>query len=359
MHRYGVATLLGRLIPVLVLPALLACSPGDARSPADRAAARHGVADLVFFNGRIITLDPRMPEVRALAVREGRVIALGEEADIEPLTDAATRLEDLQGKTLMPGLLDARDPDADRAPPPCIETETDPVSAPAAQAQALALAPPAAPDVDVQPRGSEGVVGLRLPRVAVDALPALLARERQHASVLHLRIGHWPACGARERLLLQQVMRELAATKAGARLRIELDPEPAAVHSPDPPVADPASLAAERPETPGIYTAAVPGEPVQPRAALRVTPSPWQTIADAVKGGADAQKALRSFTVDAAREMGLQHEVGVLAAGKSADLVVLDRDPLQESPPRIAGTQVLQTWIGGVRVFARAEPVQP
>jgi imidazolonepropionase-like amidohydrolase len=98
---------------------------------------------------------------------------------------------------------------------------------------------------------------------------------------------------------------------------------------------------------------------VQPRAALRVTPSPWQTIADAVKGGADAQKALRSFTVDAAREMGLQHEVGVLAAGKSADLVVLDRDPLQESPPRIAGTQVLQTWIGGVRVFARAEPVQP
>jgi len=57
--------------------------------------------------------------------------------------------------------------------------------------------------------------------------------------------------------------------------------------------------------------------------------------------------------------MGLQHEVGVLSAGKSADLVVLDRDPLQESPPRIAGTQVLQTWIGGVRVFARAEPDQP
>lgn len=357
MPRSGVATLLGRLMPVLVLPALLACSPGDARSPADRAAARHGVADLVFFNGRIITLDPRMPEVRALAVREGRVIALGEEADIEPLTDAATRLEDLQGKTLMPGLLDARDPDADRAPPPCVETQTDPLSVPAEQA--LVRAPPAVPDVDVQQRASEGIVGLRLPRVAVDALPALLAREREQASVLHLRIAHWPACGAQERLLLQQVMRELAATKAGARLRIELDPEPAAVQSADPPVADPAPLVAEAPETPGISTAAVPGEPAQPRAASRVTPSPWQAIADALKGGGDAQKALRSFTVDAAREMGLQHEVGVLAAGKSADLVVLDRDPLQESPSRIAGMQVLQTWIGGERVFARAEPDQP
>lgn len=88
-------------------------------------------------------------------------------------------------------------------------------------------------------------------------------------------------------------------------------------------------------------------------------PSPWQAIADAVKGGGDVQEALRSFTADAARDMGLQHEVGVLAAGKSADLVVLDRDPLQESLPRIAGTQVLQTWVGGVRVYARAEPDQP
>jgi len=67
----------------------------------------------------------------------------------------------------------------------------------------------------------------------------------------------------------------------------------------------------------------------------------------------DHLAALRAFTSEAARTLGLEQETGMLAPGKRADLVVLDRNPLVETPERVAQTEVLQTWFGGERVFAR------
>lgn len=66
------------------------------------------IADaLVFVNGRILTLDPRRPVVAALAVAGGRVAATGGRGEVERRRDRHTRVIDLRGATVIPGLVDA------------------------------------------------------------------------------------------------------------------------------------------------------------------------------------------------------------------------------------------------------------
>jgi hypothetical protein len=63
-------------------------------------------ADWIFDGGRVLTLDPRRPVVRALAVAGGRVVATGTRADLKPWRDRRTRVVDLRGATVVPGLVD-------------------------------------------------------------------------------------------------------------------------------------------------------------------------------------------------------------------------------------------------------------
>lgn len=64
-----------------------------------------------------------------------------------------------------------------------------------------------------------------------------------------------------------------------------------------------------------------------------------------------AEEALEVFTINAARAMGLAEETGSIVVGKSADLVVLDRDAVAGPPDRIIDTRVLSTWFAGREVF--------
>jgi predicted amidohydrolase YtcJ len=64
-------------------------------------------ADWVFLDGRILTLDPRCPRATALAVRDGRIAAVGSRADMRGWRDRTTRVVDLRGATVVPGLVDA------------------------------------------------------------------------------------------------------------------------------------------------------------------------------------------------------------------------------------------------------------
>ncbi len=61
----------------------------------------------ILHNGNIITFDELRPRVSALAVSYGRVIALGDDAEILRLANAKTKIVNLDGKTLLPGLTDA------------------------------------------------------------------------------------------------------------------------------------------------------------------------------------------------------------------------------------------------------------
>lgn len=64
-------------------------------------------ADCVLINGRIATLDPLAPEASAAAIKAGRLLAVGEREAIEPFRGAATRVIDLKGRTVVPGLNDS------------------------------------------------------------------------------------------------------------------------------------------------------------------------------------------------------------------------------------------------------------
>ena len=71
-----------------------------------KAPAEQGV-DLILTHGHIITEDPSGPTVQALAVRAGRLVALGTDAQILSMAGSATQVIDLHGRTATPGLIDA------------------------------------------------------------------------------------------------------------------------------------------------------------------------------------------------------------------------------------------------------------
>src|SRR5262249_51654123 len=64
-------------------------------------------ADWILDNGRIITLDPRRPSATGLPIERGRVVAVGGRAELRLRRDRRTRVIDLAGATVIPGLVDA------------------------------------------------------------------------------------------------------------------------------------------------------------------------------------------------------------------------------------------------------------
>ena len=63
-------------------------------------------ADVVLVNGKIATVDDRFSVVQALAIRDRRVVATGSNEAIRKHAGAATRVIDLKGRTVIPGLID-------------------------------------------------------------------------------------------------------------------------------------------------------------------------------------------------------------------------------------------------------------
>lgn len=64
-------------------------------------------ADLILHNAKIVTLDEAAPEVEAIAIKGDRILALGTNAEIKGLANAATKSIDLNGALAIPGLIDA------------------------------------------------------------------------------------------------------------------------------------------------------------------------------------------------------------------------------------------------------------
>lgn len=64
-------------------------------------------------------------------------------------------------------------------------------------------------------------------------------------------------------------------------------------------------------------------------------------------------EAIAAFTINGAIAMGLGDETGSLEVGKSADFVVLDRDPFAHPENELVRTTVEETWFAGRRVYSR------
>jgi predicted amidohydrolase YtcJ len=102
----------------LSLSAILAGAAGLVKVPFGRAGAQPAAqgslpqrgsgieADLVVLNGRVITMDPALPRAEALAVKDGRILAVGSSADIRNVTSSRTSVIDAAGMTVLPGFID-------------------------------------------------------------------------------------------------------------------------------------------------------------------------------------------------------------------------------------------------------------
>ena len=61
---------------------------------------------LVLLNGKILTMNDQSQVVQAVAVRDGKILAVGDNAAIRSMAGTSTRTIDLVGKTVVPGLID-------------------------------------------------------------------------------------------------------------------------------------------------------------------------------------------------------------------------------------------------------------
>lgn len=83
----------------LSLIMLLSSAPGPAFSAAE-------TADLVFKHGTVITMAAAQPKAEVLAVKAGRVLAVGSSADMMRYIGKGTRVIDLKGMTAVPGFIE-------------------------------------------------------------------------------------------------------------------------------------------------------------------------------------------------------------------------------------------------------------
>ena len=63
-------------------------------------------AETIFHNGKIVTVDERSTVAQAVAVRDGKILAVGPNAQVLRLAGPKTVRIDLKGKTMLPGLID-------------------------------------------------------------------------------------------------------------------------------------------------------------------------------------------------------------------------------------------------------------
>src|SRR5688572_21436623 len=80
------------ILTVLLAPA----APALAQAP-----------DLVLVNAKVLTVDAQFSIREALAIRDGRIAAVGTSSDIRRLAGPPTRVVDAQGRTIIPGLIDS------------------------------------------------------------------------------------------------------------------------------------------------------------------------------------------------------------------------------------------------------------
>ena len=66
-----------------------------------------GAADTILYNGKITTEDPHNPQVQAIAIRDGDVLATGDNGQIRSLASHDTQMVDLHGRRVIPGMIDS------------------------------------------------------------------------------------------------------------------------------------------------------------------------------------------------------------------------------------------------------------
>lgn len=70
-------------------------------------SAQEQIADVIYTGGDIVTMNDIHPTAEALAIKDGKILRVGSKADMDTCKGKDTKKIDLQGKTLLPGFIDA------------------------------------------------------------------------------------------------------------------------------------------------------------------------------------------------------------------------------------------------------------
>ncbi len=95
------------IVTLFISLALVGCSrdSGPTVSPAPETTPQN-YAQQIFVGGPIVTMDTAQRNAQAVAIHEGKILAVGSQADVEQLKNADTEIIDLRGNTLVPGFVD-------------------------------------------------------------------------------------------------------------------------------------------------------------------------------------------------------------------------------------------------------------
>ncbi len=85
---------------------LAGCSPTDQPAAESDDASSAIAADTIYINGRIYTVDEAQPWAEAVAIKDGKFVAVGSNDDVASVTGENTDVIDLAGKFAMPGIVD-------------------------------------------------------------------------------------------------------------------------------------------------------------------------------------------------------------------------------------------------------------
>ena len=97
LHRSNIKNTWKIACGVLLVPVLTAATAAQSARP----------PDLILAHGVVLTVDARDSVAQALAIRDGKVLAVGNDAAILALRGTRTRVIDLHGRTATPGLIDS------------------------------------------------------------------------------------------------------------------------------------------------------------------------------------------------------------------------------------------------------------
>ena len=63
--------------------------------------------DLILTNANVISLNPQKPHAQLIAIKNHKIHFVGKNSDLEKFRSPSTKIIDLQGKTVIPGFIDA------------------------------------------------------------------------------------------------------------------------------------------------------------------------------------------------------------------------------------------------------------
>ncbi len=435
----------------IVLPAVLlgACQPAGEAPPLVQGTTPVDPADRVLRNGAIYTVNDAQPWAEAVAIADGRFVAIGTDDEIDALVGEDTEVTDLQGRMAMPGMFDIHIHPVDGAMAALydcsfpftstVEEILEHVASCVSEAEAgewirggqwavglatldqsisAELLDTVAPDnpvflmdstvhnawvnslalerLDIGPdtpdpeggsivRDSEGMpIGILIDDAAYNAISTLPDYSpEQHEEALAwivAMLNRYGVTGFKDAIAEAGALRAYNALDQSGRLnaRVAAIPELAPIlWYPVPGVveAQTAAIGRERAEFSFPIRSLVESsaEPAfgSDWPAVVPTPNPWPGVEALItrqdpyledpqeykwaEQAVDLEAALEIVTINGAKALRVEEIAGSIEVGKSADLIVLDRN-LFEIPVRdIAETQVLATIFEGRTVYEQSQ----